>query len=199
MRNTVSPYFFLLLSILGFAQIDCSDQRSGNKTMSNEELLARGKYLANFGGCNDCHSPKIMTNMGPVPDTTKLLSGHPEGGQLPPIDTSITNSKGVFTTMDLTAWAGPWGISFPINLTPDGETGIGNWTEEVFFKAMREGKHLGAGRPILPPMPWQSLASLKDEDLRAIFLYLKSLKPVHNKVLDPIAPNMVAQTANKGK
>lgn len=183
---------YLLLMIL---QINCAPQEK--KELTKEEMVKRGRYLVNFGGCNDCHSPKVFTQMGPVPDTTRLLSGHPAGTPLSAIDTSITGSKWMYSSMDLTAWVGPWGVSFPANLTPDGATGIGNWTDEIFIKAMRTGKHMGFGRPILPPMPWQSLAGLEDEDLKAILAYLKSLPPISNQVPDPIPPNMIAQTINK--
>ncbi|MGE5496667.1 MAG: c-type cytochrome [Syntrophothermus sp.] len=183
---------YLLLMIL---QINCAPQEK--KELTKEEMVKRGKYLVNFGGCNDCHSPKVFTQMGPVPDTTKLLSGHPAGTKLFPVDTSVTGSKWTYSSMDLTAWVGPWGVSFPVNLTPDGATGLGNWTDEIFIKAMRTGKHMGFGRPILPPMPWQSLAGLEDEDLKAILAYLKSLPPISNQVPDPIPPNMIAQTINK--
>ena len=52
-----------------------------------------------------------------------------------------------------TAFAGPWGVSFTANLTPDKETGLGKWTEEMFIATMRTGRHQGKGRPMLPPMP----------------------------------------------
>jgi hypothetical protein len=54
---------------------------------------------------------------------------------------------------------------------------------------MFSGKHMGAGRPILPPMPWQNLSQAIDEDLRTIFAYLKSLPPVKNAVPAPIPPD----------
>ena len=92
------------------------------------------------------------------------------------------------TNVELTAWIGPWGISFSANLTPDEETGIGSWKENMFINTMRNGLHLDAGRPILPPMPFMNLASLKDEDLKSIFAYLKSIKPIRNKVPEPIPP-----------
>ncbi|MGE5681540.1 MAG: c-type cytochrome [Bacillota bacterium] len=190
----ISVFLVLFTAFLVSVQTGCS--QNNKKEMSNAELVKRGKYLVNFGGCNDCHSPKIMTDKGPVPDTTKLLSGFQAGTALMPIDTSAGNSRWVHTTMDLTVWVGPWGVSFPANLTPDGATGIGNWTPEIFISAMRTGKHMGMGRPILPPMPWPSLAGLEDEDLRAIFAYLKSLKPINNQVPNPIAPNMVGQVQN---
>jgi hypothetical protein len=90
---------------------------------------------------------------------------------------------------DLTAAAGPWGVSFAANLTPDG-TGLGNWSLDNFKKAIRNGKAKGidAGRNLLPPMPWQNFASLTDEDLESIFEYLRTIKPVKNIVPDPIAP-----------
>lgn len=200
MKKYVSASVIMLAFILFvLTQLQCSNENKENKKMSHDELVARGKYLVNFGGCNDCHSPKVMTAQGPVPDNSKLLSGHPAGMPLAPIDTAVTRSRWIYTSMDLTAWAGPWGVSFPANLTPDDQTGIGTWTEEIFFNAIRQGKHMGSGRPILPPMPWPSVAGLNDEDLRAVFTYLKSLKPISNKVPDPIPPNMVAQASSAGK
>ena len=90
------------------------------------------------------------------------------------------------STAGMTAWSGPWGVSYASNLTPDINTGLGIWTEEMFIKAMRTGKHYGASRDILPPMPWQSLAKLTDEDIRSVFAYLRSLSPVRNQVPEPL-------------
>jgi hypothetical protein len=90
--------------------------------------------------------------------------------------------------MHLSAWAGPWGISFSANLTPDETTGIGAWTEEAFIETLRTGKHLGMGREILPPMPWQVIGAMTDGDLKSIFAYLMSLRPVMNQVPQPIPP-----------
>ena len=153
-------------------------------------LIARGKYLVNLGGCNHCHTPKVMTPKGPMVDETRPLSGSPSvmPVALPPDGMLAPDKWGVATTMDLTAWAGPWGVSFAKNLTPDKETGLGSWTEAIFIKALRTGKDMGEGRPILPPMPWEDFGKAKDSDLKAIFAYLQSLKPVKNAVHDPIPP-----------
>jgi hypothetical protein len=93
---------------------------------------------------------------------------------------------------DLTAAAGPWGVSFAANLTPD-QSGIGTWTEEQFKRAIMQGKFKGidGARTLLPPMPWFNFAALKDEDVSAIFAYLKSLKPVVNVVPQPIPPDQM--------
>jgi hypothetical protein len=98
----------------------------------------------------------------------------------------------------LTAWAGPWGVSFGTNLTPDKETGIGEWTEEAFMQAMRTGKHQGQpnGRDILPPMPWQSIAQMTDEDLKMVWAYLRSIPPVKNQVPLPVPPSAPAAPGN---
>jgi hypothetical protein len=186
--------FTVFLSLVFFniilTQIGCKTEKT---EMTKEEMQKRGEYIVGQSGCNHCHSPKIMTEMGPVPDTTRLLSGHPADSKLLPIDTSLVQpGKWILTTDDLTAWVGPWGISYPANLTPDGPTGIGTWTEEVFIKALRSGKHMGIGRPILPPMPWADIGKATDEDLKAIFAYLKSLPPVHNQVPDPVTPDKLA-------
>jgi mono/diheme cytochrome c family protein len=158
----------------------------------NQELIKRGEYLVGFGGCNDCHTPKVFTPKGPEPDPNKLLSGHPSTAKLPETPQGIIGPEkwGALTNNDLTAWVGPWGVSFAANLTPDNRTGLGGWTEEMFIKTMRTGKHLGVGREILPPMPWYTLAVLTDKDLKAIFAYLKSLKPIENGVPQPIPPQM---------
>jgi hypothetical protein len=89
---------------------------------------------------------------------------------------------------DFTAAIGVWGASFAGNLTSDA-TGIGNWTEANFLRAIRHGKLKGLenSRPLLPPMPWQVYANMKDEDLKAIFAYLKTTKPVENVVPGPKA------------
>jgi len=166
---------------------------SGDKATDAKKLSAlieRGRYLVNQGGCSDCHSPKIFTPMGPIPDTTRLLSGSPSSNKLPevPKDILAPDKWGAVTTNDMTAWAGPWGVSFTRNLTPDVATGLGSWTEAIFIKAMRTGKDMGEGRAILPPMPWPSIGQSTDADLKAIFAYLKSLKPIENAVPDPISP-----------
>jgi hypothetical protein len=67
-------------------------------------------------------------------------------------------------------------------------SGSGAWTEEAFIAAMRNGKHLGAGRDILMPMPWFNLATATDEDLSAMFAYLKSIEPIENMVPPPVPP-----------
>jgi hypothetical protein len=77
---------------------------------------------------------------------------------------------------------------YAANITSDPTTGIGSWKEEAFVKAMRTGKHAGVGRPILPPMPWVNLAGATDEDLRAMFAYLMTTKPVKNTVPKPKVP-----------
>ena len=151
--------------------------------------VERGHYLVSTNGCPDCHSPKVMTAQGPEPDTTRLLSGHPSDLKVGPYPGGILGPSkwGAAASPMFTAWAGPWGISFTANLTPD-STGLGNWTPEMFIQAIRTGKHAGVGRPILPPMPWPQYRNFTDEDLRAIFAYLQSLKPVHNVVPQPVPP-----------
>jgi len=157
---------------------------------ASKEQLRRGEYLVNFGGCHDCHSPKIMSANGPVPDKTRLLSGYPAKGPVPAVPAGALGPDkwAAMTNGDLTAWVGPWGTSFSANITPDNATGIGGWTADQFIKTMRTGRHLGVGRPILPPMPWTSLAGLTDPDLKAMFAYLRSVKAIENPVPQPIPP-----------
>jgi hypothetical protein len=158
-----------------------------------------GKKLVTIGGCTDCHSPKTFTAQGAVPDETRLFSGHPAGTQLPPLPPGLLGPDGwgAVTNAHLTAWVGPWGTSFAINLTPDRDTGIGTWTKEMFIGALRTGKHFGApsSRPILPPMPWQNAAVLTDAELEAMFAYFQSLPPIVNAIPDPLPPAGAAPAA----
>lgn len=157
-------------------------------SMDTTEMIKRGAYLVTIGACHDCHSPKVMTPEGPRIDTSRLLSGHPSEQPVPDIPQDAR--QWVLFDMGLTAFVGPWGASFSANLTPD-DTGIGNWTFEQFETAIRRGKSKGleTNRDLLPPMPWEMYRHLTDEDLRSIFVYLKSIKPVNNVVPAPISPN----------
>jgi mono/diheme cytochrome c family protein len=183
---------FLKLSLLCVAALGvaaCSKQAPAPTPAAQPSLVERGAYLVAIGGCNDCHSPKVFGPNGPEVDKNRALSGHPADQKLPAIPAGIIapDQWGGLATNDLTAWAGPWGVSYAANLTPD-PTGLGGWTPETFIQAMRTGKHVGVGRPILPPMPWQAMGRMSDEDLRAMFAYLKSLQPVHNEVPAPTPP-----------
>ncbi|HEX8173394.1 MAG TPA: diheme cytochrome c-553 [Thermoanaerobaculia bacterium] len=147
--------------------------------------VARGEYLVGIGGCNDCHTPLKMTARGPEPDFSRRLSGHPEGLKMPPAPKP--NGPWVWSGAGTnTAFAGPWGVSYARNLTPDPVTGIGIWSEAQFMKTIRSGRHWGVGRPILPPMPWQNVAGLTDEDLRSVYAYLRTVPAVHNDVPDAV-------------
>jgi hypothetical protein len=155
--------------------------------------VARGKYLVDISGCHDCHTPHKMGPDGLEPDMTLMLSGHPSGMALPP--PPQMNGPWIFSGIGpFTAWAGPWGISYTKNLTPDNETGLGTWTEQQFIDTIRNGREQGRGRPILPPMPWPAYRNMTDADLKAIFAYLKSIPAIKNKVPDPvIAPPPAAK------
>lgn len=184
-----SIYFtYAMLAALVFVVLltACNQTQSEKKVLSEKEMIERGKYLITAGGCHDCHSPKVFGPQGPKIDESKILSGHPAEMQLAEFDPAILEpGKYILFTQDVTAAIGPWGASFAANLTPDNETGIGTWQPEMFINALRTGKHLGAGRPILPPMPWEMVGKLTDEDLQAMFAYLKSIPPVKNRVPDP--------------
>jgi hypothetical protein len=153
--------------------------------------IVRGKWLVSYGGCHDCHTPKKLGPKGPEPDMTRALSGHPEGEKVSPPFTPARGSSWTAATNDaLTAWSGPWGVSFAANLTPDKLTGLrsGVWTEELFIKAMRSGKHMGTARDILPPMPWLPIGELSDEDLKALWAYLGTIPPIVNHVPNALSP-----------
>jgi len=153
-----------------------------------ESQVKYGAHLVTIGGCNDCHTPKKMTEHGMEFDSSLLLSGHPSKLPPPDFDRKMLESKGQIGTNDLTVWVGPWGISYAANITSD-STGIGNWTEDQFIFCIRNGKWKGLAnsRSLMPPMPWFNFRQMKDEELKAIFAYLKSTIPINN-IEPPIVP-----------
>ena len=161
---------------------------SGASSGASRATIERGEYLVKIMACNDCHTPWQMTPRGPEPDMTRMLSGHPQdmvvaSAPAPAPEPWVWSGAGTNT-----AFAGPWGVSFTANLTPDPETGLGKWTAEIFIAALRTGRHEGQGRPILPPMPYPMYRNATDEDLRAVFAFLQSIPPIRNRVPQPIDP-----------
>ena len=130
-------------------------------------VLERGKKLAIYGGCVDCHTPGALYG---APDFTRQLSGSELG------------------------WSGPWGTSYARNLTPDLETGLGYYKEHEIILALKSGKRLD-GKPMLPPMPWQNFASLSDADMHALVAYLQNLPPVAHQVPDALPPGQAPSGA----
>lgn len=190
-----------LVAITAAAILACnSSQKESANTeglvaspVGHDSLVARGEYLVTIMGCHDCHSPKKMGPRGPELDSSRLLSGHPSGLPLAQVNPKELESWVLFNHTT-TAFVGPWGTSFAANITSD-STGIGSWSEEQFFTAIRQGKYKGLdqSRPVLPPMPWPVYARATDEDLKAIFAYLKSTTPVANVVPAPRPMQQVAQ------
>jgi len=179
------------LALAAFATLKAqvSDSRPGGK-------IARGQYLVTIGGCNDCHTPFKMGPAGPEPDMSRMLSGHPEEFVITAPAALTSEQWMVASTPTNTAHSGPWGVSFTANLTPDQNTGLGIWTEEMFIKALRTGRHMGVSREILPPMPWFNYGKMTDEDLQAVYAYLRSIPAIHNRVPDPIPPASATTAAN---
>lgn len=164
-----------------------------SETTEIEDLVARGNYLIATTGCTDCHTPKKMTDHGPVPDEERFLMGHPADEPIPAINKDeIAPGKWLLFSSGLTAAVGPWGVSFAANITPD-ETGIGTWKFENFKASLKHGKYKGMenGRMLLPPMPWENFSKFTNEDLQAMFEYLKTIKPIKNIVPNPIPPTEI--------
>lgn len=169
--------------------VEITKKIDGPAEPTKEELIQRGQYLVTIGGCGDCHTPKMMTEKGPVPDTSRMLSGHRGNSKMNEISTDAFAKGWVLFNNENTALATPGFVSFSANITSDA-TGIGTWTYEQFKTALTKGKWKGMenSRDLLPPMPWQNYVNMKDEDIRAIFEYLKSTKPISNIVPSPIFP-----------
>ena len=192
MKNKFLPVTSFLVSVIVFSCTSVGKDQSATVGVSNDSLVKRGAYLVNIMGCHDCHTPKKMTPQGPGLDMDRMLSGHPADMPVLPFDTTTTKNWILFNMVG-TGSVGPWGASFAANLTSD-DSGIGKWTEAQFKKALTEGKFKGLDntRPLLPPMPWENYKNLSDDDIKAIFAFLKSTKPVKNVVPMPLAPQDLA-------
>jgi mono/diheme cytochrome c family protein len=193
-KRIIIPMACLMLVGLTHCQQSTKSEVAAASTVDlhgHQSLEDYGKHLVTIGGCHDCHTPRKMGPNGPEMDMTLALSGHPAEMPLPDVDRTELERKGIAATQTMTAWMGPWGVSYAGNITSDEDTGIGHWTEEQFFIALREGKYRGVrnARPLLPPMPWEMYQHMSDTEIKAIYAYLKSTKPIKNQVPYPLPPS----------
>jgi len=185
----------LIAAIITASLVACSDgsatQTEPIAVISNDSLVRRGEYLVNGMGCDDCHTQHIMGPQGPALDIEHRFAGFVPGTPVGKADLSVMKEGYVLFGMSGTVYVGPWGTSYAANISSDA-TGIGNWSEEQFLNAIRNGKSKGIneGRGLMPPMPWEIYRNLSDVDLKSIFAYLKTTKPVENRVPGPKAPGL---------
>ena len=175
----------LLTATLSTATLGAAQEGAAQPNKAAQ--IKRGEYLVEIMGCHDCHTPAKMGPNGPEQDRSRALSGHPEELVMPPAP-APTGPWVASIAATFTAFGSPAGTVFTRNLTPDKETGLGDWTVEEFIATMKTGRERGKGRPVLPPMPVQNLRALSDQDIRALFAYLQSLPPVKNRVPQPVEP-----------
>jgi cytochrome c553 len=179
----------LLTAVLSTASLGASSTGGANAQdgvpVTKQQQIERGKYLVEIMGCHDCHTPAKMGPNGPEQDRTRALSGHPEELVMPPVP-APTGPWVASIAATFTAFGSPAGAVFTRNLTPDKETGLGDWTVEEFIATMKTGRERGKGRPVLPPMPVQNLRALSDTDIRALFAYLQSIPAIKNRVPQPV-------------
>lgn len=191
MRKTII-LFSMMSAAIAFTLYACQDSSAKEKKekqtvpLDNAAMVKRGEYLVNAIGCDDCHSPKTFGAHGPEVIPALRFSGYPSNRPVQKADSNVVKQGWSMFGSDFTSTVGPWGMSFAANLTSDA-TGIGNWSEEQFLTAIRFGKFKGMkeGRDLLPPMPWFVYKNLTDEDIRSIFAFLKTTKPVENVVPAP--------------
>jgi mono/diheme cytochrome c family protein len=124
----------------------------------------RGHYIVELAGCGHCHTPGHFRGKE---DASRELGGGDVGFEVPGAGTFV----------------GP-------NLTPDKQTGLGTWSDQQIATAIRSGVRPD-GRMLSPVMPWPEFSNLNDADLKAIIVYLRTLKPVSNQVPGPLAAGKV--------
>lgn len=155
---------------------------------SQNDMVERGKYLVDaVAACGYCHTPRA----GAEYNMKMYLAGHPAPEPAPRYNFNMMQQRiFLLTSPQFSAFSGPFGTSFASNLTPDKETGLGEWTEKMFIDAIRTGLHQGVtgNRKIFPPMPTKHYAQMTDADLKSIWAYLKTIKPIKNEVSSPLNP-----------
>lgn len=188
----------VLLSILSAcgSKVEPAPPKKASHHEEQEEIyrkynIERGKRLVERGQCSQCHTPKIKTTLGYKPDKDRFLSGYDQDQELPDLPYAkimAGETEKMFYTTDATVWVGRWGVSFAANLTPEPETGIGNWKEEDFIDIFRGNRHFAEGAEVISPMPVNVYSRLGFFELRSIFIYLQTLPPVVNSVPVRIPP-----------
>lgn len=190
MRLNLSLCFYILvLSLAPYLFVSCEQPPDKSKKKYSTEQINKGETLLLEARCGFCHTPVIETSNGKVSDTSKRLSGHPSDYKLPEIPRTPVGSQQwleFLTNLESTIWADEDGVVFSANITPDNDTGIGKWTEEMFINTIRTGKHPGWKKDLKKPMPWLEYSKLSNDQLISIYAYLMSIKPVYNKVPEPI-------------
>jgi hypothetical protein len=142
-----SKLFCLLLVTLAvplLAACSTDSVSASDANLNARQRIERGRYLVTAVGCNDCHTPLKMTEHGPQPDRTRMLSGHPSSLKVARPPQLKPGSWAWIGSETNTAFAGPWGVSYAANLTPDQNSGLGIWTEDMFVRALRTGRHMGS-------------------------------------------------------
>ena len=146
--------------VVGVAILATSTLVTAQPEATADASVARGRYLVTIMACNECHSPGSFYV---TTDSSRFLAGSEMG------------------------WAGPWGIAYAANLTPDSLTGLAKWKLEDIANAIRTGNRPD-GRQLTTAMPWLNYSHLTDGDALAIARYLKTLKPVKHAVPPPLKP-----------
>jgi hypothetical protein len=187
----------MVLVVLALCAALLFNCQTGPAEMTDQEKVELGERLVASHDCILCHTPKMMTDQGPVPNPDLLLSGHPGDQTLsdfPMSLESVMTGQWILATGSFTSYVGPWGITYSGNLTPADE-GLGNWTLEAFDNALRQGWYKGIpnGRRLQPPMPWEAFSHLTDQEVEAIYLYLSTIKPVSNVSPPYIPPDRLPQ------
>jgi mono/diheme cytochrome c family protein len=138
--------------------------------------LERGHYLVNYlGHCTGCHTPLGKDGQS---DKKLFLSGVPA---------KFAGAKA--GPPQVAGFPGPRGARvYAKNLTPDPETGIGKWSEEQFVRTFTTGVSPVGVKYVISPMEWDIYANMKEEDVRAIYRYLRTVKPIMNRVPANIPP-----------
>jgi hypothetical protein len=150
-QSIVSLIAVALVALAVFSTVSQMGPQTATAGPRAQGDVERGAYLVKLMVCNDCHTPWKMGSQGPEPDMARELSGHPQDLTMPPAP-AMGEGPWVWAGAGTnTAFAGPWGVSFTANLTPDAETGLGKWTEDTFIQARPATRTCAPSSPTCRP------------------------------------------------
>ncbi len=147
--------------------LDAPSPVPGSYSPQSRMRVERGEYLVELLGCGACHTNGALIGQ---PDWERPLAGSRTGiAYTSPLDTNRP------------------GVVYPSNITPEKETGIGDWSDAQIAAAIRFGVGRHGSRRIAT-MPWQGYARMSDEDVQAVVSYLRSIRPIKHEVPKSVEP-----------
>lgn len=198
MKKSLNYWCFIFILIIGpLSSSACGEPKSTRSLEETTRLINHGRYLATIGVCEACHTPPNVSALPPhaskAEDIERERSYRTNPDWFQYLDINRKMAGGVPFILRFSKDSS--GIVYTKNLTPDPETGLGNWTEEEIMEVIRSGKR-NDGTALFRFPPHTFYENLAEEDARALAVYLRSLPPVKHAISERALPFPVDPARN---